>query len=286
MMRYGFSGTWRSFTTAGGGPDGGRARARAPPPQPTAVRTVELRIVTRMRRATCIVSPSLRKCVVRRCPTRQPFPERVRVVGQAPLLEDRQGHCPHAAFAPAGGQALLVQPRLEFIGLGVGGDRALEQLPLHGQPDRVRRRVALAPPPSPLRRIEGGEELATNFAGARRVPIHAPRPGEGCGGWWRLGEVGGGCFVTASTILRNLHNLHQPPTGPRSTMLHSSGYPGRGGLWYPRSSAATSSGTVVRSSSRTAQGASGRTVVTAFTYPLQVWQISILRVCSPASGVR
>src|SRR5439155_639691 len=83
----------------------------APPPQPTAVRTVQLRIVTRMRRATCIVSPSLRKCVVRRCPTRQPFPERVRVVGQAPLLEDRQGHCPHAAFAPAGGQALLGPPR-------------------------------------------------------------------------------------------------------------------------------------------------------------------------------
>src|SRR5947199_10864171 len=134
MMRYGFSGTWRSFTTAGGGPAGGHARPRVPPPHPTTVRTVPLRIATRMRRATCIVSPSLRKCVVRRCPTRQPFPERVRVVGQAPLLEDRQGHCPHAAFAPAGGQALLVQPRLEFFGPGGGGGRPLGQLPLPVHP--------------------------------------------------------------------------------------------------------------------------------------------------------
>src|SRR5213078_1700016 len=202
MMRYGFSGTWRSFTTAGGGPDGGQARPRAPPPQPTAVRTVQLRIVTRMRRATCIVSPSLRKCVVRRCPTRQPFPERVRVVGQAPLLEDRQGHCPHAAFAPAGGQALLVQPRLEFFGLGVGGDRPLEQLPLHGQPDRVRRRVALAPPPSPLRRIEGGEEFPADLAWAgRRVALHASS--------WRS-------------------DLHQPP--PTSTTLHQPRIGGRSAM--------------------------------------------------------
>src|SRR5438477_12325964 len=100
MMRYGFSGTWRSFTTAGGGPDGGQARPRAPPPQPTAVRTVQLRIVTGMRRATANVSPSLRTCVFLPCHKIQRFPERVRVVGQAPLLEDRQGHCPHAAFAP------------------------------------------------------------------------------------------------------------------------------------------------------------------------------------------
>ncbi len=60
-------------------------------------------------------------------------------------------------------------------------------------------------------------------------------------------------------------------------MLDSSAYPGRGGLWYPRSSAATSSGTVVKSSSRIAHGASGRTVVNPFKYPLQVWHTSILR---------
>src|SRR5947207_1873770 len=133
MMRYGFSGTWRSFTTAGGGPDGG--------------------------------------------------------------------------------QALLVQPRLEFFGLGVGGDRPLEQLPLHGQPDRVRRRVALAPPPSPLRRIEGGEEFPADLAWAgRRVALHASS--------WRS----------------DLHqppptstNLHQPRIGGRSAMRASIGYPGRSG---------------------------------------------------------
>src|SRR6266702_2175369 len=285
MMRYGLSGTCSGFTTSGGGPAGGHARPRAPPPHPTAVSTVPLRIATRMRKATCILSsPSLRKGVVRRCAAGEPVPERVRVVGQAPLLEDRQRHGPHPALAAAGGQALLVQPRFECVGLGVGGDRALEQVPLDRQADRVGGRVPLAPPPSPLRSVQRREQLATDLAGAgRRVAVHAPRPGEGCGGWGRLGEVGAGCSVTASTIL---HNLHQPPTGPRSAMLDSSAYPGRGGLWYPRSSAATSSGTVVKSSSRIAHGASGRTVVTPFRYPLQVWHTSILRVCSPASGVR
>src|SRR2546422_129064 len=47
-------------------------------------------------------------------------------------------------------------------GLGVGGDRALEQVPLDRQADRIGGRVALAPPPSPLRSVEGGEELATD----------------------------------------------------------------------------------------------------------------------------
>src|SRR2546427_103779 len=280
MRRYGFGGPWGSFPTAGGGPAGGHARPRVPPPHPTAVRTVPLRIATPMRRATCIVSPSLRKCVVRRCPTRQPVPERVRVVGQAPLLEDRQGHGPHAALASTGVQALLVQPRLEFVGLGVGGDGSLEQVPLDRQADRVGCRVAPTAAPAPLRRVEGGEELATDLAGARRVLVHAPRPGDGCGGWWRLGEGGGGCSVTACTILHNLH--HPPPSWIRA----SSAYPGRSGRRYPRSSAATSSGTVVKSSSRIAHGGSARTVVTPFTYPLQLWQTSILRVCSPASGVR
>src|SRR6266576_6240648 len=166
MMRYGFSGTCRSFTTAGGGPAGGHACPRVPPPQAPAVRITPLRNATRMRRATCIVSPSLRKCVVRWGPTGQPVPERVRVVRQAPLLEDRQRHGPHPALAAAGGQALLVQPRLEFIGLGVGGDRALEQLPLDRQADCIGSRVALALPPSPLLRVEGGKELATDLTGA------------------------------------------------------------------------------------------------------------------------
>src|SRR3989454_1109899 len=205
MMRWGFSGTWRSFTTAGGGPAGGQARPRVPPPQPTAVRTMPLSIATRIRSAPCIVSPSLRKCVVRRCPTRQPLPEGVRVVGQAPLFEDRERHRPHAPFAPTSGQALLVQPRLELVGLGVGGDRSLEQVPLDRQADRVGGRVPLAPPPSPLRSVQRREQLTADLA---RTRVHAAPLGGGWGRSWRFVEVGGGCFVTASTIL---HNLHHPP---------------------------------------------------------------------------
>src|SRR5436309_14631088 len=105
MMRYGFSGTWRSFTTAGGGPAGGHARPRAPPPHPTAVSTVPLRIATRMRKGTCILfSPSLSKGVVRRCAAGEPVPERVGGVRQAPLLEDRQRHGPPPALPAAGGR--------------------------------------------------------------------------------------------------------------------------------------------------------------------------------------
>src|SRR5436189_1209769 len=167
MMRYGFSGTWRSFTTAGGGPAGGQARPRVPPPHPTAVRTIPLRNATRICRATCILSsPSLSKGVVRRCAAGEPVPKRVRVVRQAPLLEDRQRHGPHPALAATGGQALLVQPRLELVGLGVGGDRALEQVPLHRQPDRVRRGVTLAAPPTPLRCAERGARLPADLARA------------------------------------------------------------------------------------------------------------------------
>src|SRR6266700_6169755 len=244
MMRYGFSGTWRSFTTAGGGPAGGQARPRAPPPHPTAVSTVPLRIATRMRKATCILSsPSLSKGVVRRCAAGEPVPKGVRVVRQAPLFEDRQRHGPHPALAAAGGQALLVQPPLELVGLGVGGDRSLEQVPLDRQADCVGRRVALAPPASSLRCVEGGEELTADDG---RALVHAAPRGGGWGRLWRFVEVGGGCFATAFTILHNFH--HPPPSSIRA----SSAYPGRSGLWYPRSSAATSSGTVVKSSSRIA----------------------------------
>src|SRR5437870_6087998 len=216
MMRYGFSGTWRSLTTAGGGPAGGQARPRGPPPHPTAVRTIPLRNATRIRRATCILSsPSLRKGVVRRCAAGEPVPKRVRVVRQAPLLEDRQRHGPHPALAAAGGQALLVQPRLEFVGLGVGGDGSLEQVPLDRQADRVGGRVALAAAPPALRCIEGGEELSAHDS---RTRVHASplrrsvEDGGGAGGWWRPRRS----------------NLHQPPpTSPtppqprRSVIRHS-----------------------------------------------------------------
>src|SRR6266699_329283 len=222
MMRYGFSGTWRSFTTAGGGPAGGQACPRVPPPQPTAVRTIPLRNATRIRRATCILSsPSLSKGVVRRCAAGEPVPKRVRVVRQAPLLEDRQRHGPHPALAATGGQALLVQPRLELVRLGVGGDRSLEQVPLDRQADCIGGRVALAPPPSPLRSVEGGEQLGAHD---RRPRVHASplrrsvEDGGGAGGWWRPRRS----------------NLHQPPPTStnlpqprRSVIRHSSEWPGR-----------------------------------------------------------
>src|SRR5437879_4176421 len=184
-----------------------RARGgTSPSTRSSPVSSAPLRIAHRMRKATCILSsPSLSKGVVRRCAAGEPVPKRVRVVRQAPLLEDRQRHGPHPALAATGGQALLVQPRFECVGLGVGGDRALEQVPLDRQADRVGGRVALAPPPSPLRSVEGGEELAADDG---RALVHAAPLGGGWGRSWRFVEVGGGCFVTASTIL---HNLHHPP---------------------------------------------------------------------------
>src|SRR3989442_2994172 len=201
MRKYGLSGTWSGFTTSGGGPAGGHARPRAPPPHPTAVRTIPPRIVTRIRRATRIVSPSLSKGVVRRRAASEPVPERVRVVGQTPLLENRQRHGRATALATAGGQALLVQPCFECVGLGVGGDGPLEQVPLDRQADRIGGRVALAPPPSPLRGAQRRQQLTADLARAR---VHAPTPG-GC---VEVLGVGGGCFATASIIL---HNLHHPP---------------------------------------------------------------------------
>src|SRR5439155_27364450 len=121
------------------------------------------------------------------------------------LLEDRQRHGSHSPFAPTGGQALLVQPRLEFVGLGVGGDGSFEQVSLDRQADRVRGRVALAPPPPPLRGVERGEELTADLARARghASPLRrSVEDGGGAGGWWR----------------RDRSNLHQPP--PTSTNLH------------------------------------------------------------------
>src|SRR5438874_13827590 len=54
MMRYGLSGTWRSFTTAGGGPAAGHAWERAPPPQPPSAMTMPLSTTTLVGAATCM----------------------------------------------------------------------------------------------------------------------------------------------------------------------------------------------------------------------------------------
>src|SRR2546426_7650450 len=78
----------------------------------------------------------------------------------APFLEDRQRHRPDAALGPAGAEALLVQPGLEVVRIGIGGDRSLEQLALDRQADRVGGRVALAAAPAPLGCVERRQELA------------------------------------------------------------------------------------------------------------------------------
>src|SRR2546430_8367721 len=101
--------------------------------------------------------------------------------------------------APAGAQALLVEPGLEILRLGVGADGPLEQVSFDRQPDRVGRGVAFAPPPSPLRRLEGRQELAADVARARRAVGHLNHPSK----------------------------LHRPP--PTSTTSARSAYPGRSG---------------------------------------------------------
>src|SRR6266576_4845698 len=183
--------------------------------------------------------------VVRRSTVAEPGAERVRVVGEAPFLEDRQRHGPHAALGAARRETLRVQPGLEVVRCRIGGDRPLEQLPLDRQADRVRGGVALAPLATALRGVERREQLATYVTRtARQVVAHA------------------------------------------DARRASSAHAGVAGRSNPRSSAATSRWTVIRSSSRIAQGASGRTVFTALRYPLHVLQTSTLRVWSPPSSVR
>src|ERR1044071_2900772 len=115
MMRYGFSGTWSCCTTAGGAAAACAARPRAAlPPQAVTVRNVALRTAVLGTGArTCMVLPSaLVRCrcalllALRRCPfTRrvvgrraagEPPAKRFRILGQAPLLKDRQRHLPRS----------------------------------------------------------------------------------------------------------------------------------------------------------------------------------------------
>src|ERR1044072_3905400 len=134
-------------------------------------------------------------CVVGRCSPRQPLPERFRFPRQAPLLEDRLGHGPHATVPLSGGPALLQQPRFEIVRLRVGGDRQLQELPLEGEPDGVGCGIALAPLAASFRRVERRQELATDVAG----------PAEG-------GFAGHGSAARPSPPD---DRLHQPPVRAR-----------------------------------------------------------------------
>src|SRR2546425_12056263 len=166
MMRYGFSGTWSAFNPSGGG--AAAAGGRAPPrPHATSSRTATLS-------GTFMISPPplalprgpIARGVVRWRTTREPIAKVVCLSGQLPFLEDRQRHRAHAALAGTGGEALLLQPGLELVRLRVGRDRALQQVELDRQPDGVRSGVALAALAPPLRRVEGGEQLAADGGGA------------------------------------------------------------------------------------------------------------------------
>src|ERR671919_806976 len=64
--------------------------------------------------------PSLTTVVRRRAP-REPAAEPLRAVSQLPFVEDGHRHRPQAAARRAGRGALLHEPRLEGLGLGVGG---------------------------------------------------------------------------------------------------------------------------------------------------------------------
>src|SRR2546430_2312525 len=63
--------------------------------------------------------------VVRRRTTREPIAKIVGFPGQSPFLEDRQRHRTDPALAGTGGEALLLQPAFELVGLRVGRDGPL-----------------------------------------------------------------------------------------------------------------------------------------------------------------
>jgi len=283
-MRYGCSGTWRSFTTAGGGPAGALARPRALPRNPTAREEHATENATRIRSATCIGFPEatgvdvhseLRRLTVL---TRQPLAERVRVRGQGATLRDRRGHwAAPAAFAPArrSGTVVPATPRMRRA---QGRPRWLaEQVPLDRQPNRSgvvsRLRRGVAPPT----RVEGARS-SRQVTGRRcsgRV-VHAAPPGgvgEVVQGSWRLV----GLLRHCPTILT---------TSTSSTILDPRFQ------WYPVFPAAGTRARVPRrpagpSSDRRAGSPRGECAhCRERLSPLQLWQTSILRVCSPASGVR
>src|SRR2546422_693401 len=82
---------------------------------------------------------------------------------------------PPAPGAGARRETLLLQPGLELVRRGVGGDGLLEQPSLDREADCVGGRIALAPLAPPLRRLQGGEELAADCARAGQWAVaHAP----------------------------------------------------------------------------------------------------------------
>src|SRR2546428_481108 len=128
----------------------------------------------RLRRSSLAGRPTTGRVVGRR-PPGKPVPEGLGILCQTPFLEDRQRHRPHSPLARTCGETLLLQPGLELVRLGVGGDGLLQQPSLDREADRVGSRVALAPLAPPLRRLKRGEQLAADVARpGRRAVAHAP----------------------------------------------------------------------------------------------------------------
>src|SRR5256886_6701642 len=194
-MKSGLGGTGRGCGTPAGGTapaEVGRRPAPPPPPAPSFRRAPPRTPATRAGALPCMCSPSLitrvrlgrtgslatrptSGRVARRCAAGEPVPERVRILCQTPFLEDRQRHRPHSTLARSRRETLLLQPGLEHVRPGVGGDGLLEQPSLDREADCVGGRIALAPLAPPLRRLQGGEELAADCARAGQWAVaHAP----------------------------------------------------------------------------------------------------------------
>src|SRR2546422_764907 len=123
MIRDGISRTWSGRSSSPVGTVVGPAPRPAAPPHAVTRRTAP-------HQRTFMVSPSLptgaiARGVVRRRTTREPIAKIVGFPGQSPFLEDRQRHRTDAALARTGGEALLLQPAFELVGLRVGRDGPL-----------------------------------------------------------------------------------------------------------------------------------------------------------------
>src|SRR3989441_11277662 len=211
---------------SGGGPAaaGVRPGAALPPPQATSVRRAPPRTAaTRTRALTSMCSPSLitrarlRRTgslairpttgrVVGRRPPGEPVPEGLGILCQTPFLEERQRHRPHSPLPRTCGETLSLQPGLELVRRGGGGDGRLAHRSREPEADRVGGRIALAPLAPPLRRLEGGEQLAADVARAgRRAVAHVPP--------------------------FRAPNANPSRRRRRSAIRASSTYPGRSGRW-------------------------------------------------------
>src|SRR5256712_458067 len=195
MLLYGLGGPRGGFSSSGGGPAAADVRPRPapPPPQATSVRRAPRRTAaTRTRALPCMCSPSLitrvrfgrtgslatrptSGRVVRRCAAGEPVPERVRILCQTPFLEDRQRHRPHSTLARARRETLLLQPGLELVRRGVGGDGLLEQPSLDREADCVGGRIALAPLAPGARAAWAGGGPPARGWGRGRGPRRAAR---------------------------------------------------------------------------------------------------------------